>query len=92
MELDVQEEKELAYLYEHIEYPYPGDKEAVEKFIETGGPKGGDLKTRLSTRLGEKSPQLQKEKVEREANKLWLRMKREAVRELQEAGYVESKR
>ncbi|GAQ86000.1 hypothetical protein KFL_002640210 [Klebsormidium nitens] len=86
------EEKALAHRYEHIEYPYPGDKEAVEKFLETGGPRGANLKTRLSTRVDNKSGQLQQEKVEREAAKLWVRMKREAVRELQEAGYAEAKR
>lgn len=88
----VQEEKALAHLYEHIEYPYPGDKDAVENFLETGGSRGANLKTRLSTRVDDKSGQLQKEKVEREAAKLWQRMKREAVRELQEVGYTEAKR
>lgn len=34
------EEKEMAHLYERRKFPYPGDAEAVEEFVASGGTLG----------------------------------------------------
>lgn len=34
------EEKEMAHLYECHKFPYPGDAEAVEEFVASGGTLG----------------------------------------------------
>jgi hypothetical protein len=86
-----QEEKEMAHLYERREFPYPGDEEAVEEFIKSGGA--------LGTTIGPKGfadanmdsdnmqKQLQSKKFDQEAQKLWFRMRNEVVQELQEKGF-----
>lgn len=48
----------------------------------TAGREEGDVPRQQDVRLA-----AEQERVEREARKLWLRMKREAGRELKEAGY-----
>uniref|UniRef100_A0ACD5UY95 Uncharacterized protein n=4 Tax=Avena sativa TaxID=4498 RepID=A0ACD5UY95_AVESA len=85
------EEKEMAHLYERREFPYPGDEEAVEEFIKSGGA--------LGTTIGPKGfadanmdsdnmqKQLQSKKFDQEAQKLWFRMRNEVVQELQEKGF-----
>ncbi|KAL5580820.1 hypothetical protein UlMin_013262 [Ulmus minor] len=85
------EEKELAHLYERREFPYPGDKEAMEEFIAKGG--------MIGTAIGPKGvadfdkdacnyqKQLQDQKLQQEAQKLWLRMRNEVISELQQKGY-----
>lgn len=85
------EEKEMAHLYERREFPYPGDEEAVEEFIKSGGA--------LGTTIGPKGfadanmdsdnmqKQLQSKKFDQEARKLWFRMRNEVVQELQEKGF-----
>lgn len=85
------EERELAHLYERREFPYPGDEEAMEEFIAKGGmigtaigPKGVFEKDKDSVNF---QNQLQNEKFEQEAKKLWLRMRNEVISELQEKGY-----
>ncbi|XP_062203146.1 uncharacterized protein LOC133905401 isoform X1 [Phragmites australis] len=85
------EEREMAHLYERRKFPYPGDEEAVEEFIKSGGA--------LGTTIGPKGfadanmdsdnmqKQLQSKKFEQEAQKLWLRMRNEVIQELQEKGF-----
>ncbi|XP_006645888.2 uncharacterized protein LOC102701879 [Oryza brachyantha] len=85
------EEREMAHLYERRMFPYPGDEEAVEEFIKSGGA--------LGTTIGPKGfadanmdsdnmqKQLQSKKFEQEAQKLWFRMRNEVVQELQEKGF-----
>ncbi|CAI9106915.1 OLC1v1006162C1 [Oldenlandia corymbosa var. corymbosa] len=85
------EEKELAHLYERPNYPYPGDKEAMEEFIAKGGMIGtvmgpkGIIETDKDNVNYQK--QLQDQKFEQEAMKLWMRMRNEVVSELQEKGF-----
>jgi hypothetical protein len=86
-----QEEKEMAHLYERRQFPYPGDEEAVEEFIKSGGA--------LGTTIGPKGfadanmdsdnmqKQLQSKKFDQEAQKLWHRMRNEVIQELQEKGF-----
>ncbi|KAJ8748485.1 hypothetical protein K2173_003382 [Erythroxylum novogranatense] len=73
------EEKELAHLYHRIDYPYPGDKEAMDEFIAQGkmvgttiGPKGIIGTDNDSTNY---------------PMKMWIRMRNEVIQELQEKGY-----
>uniref|UniRef100_A0A0D9V0W6 Uncharacterized protein n=1 Tax=Leersia perrieri TaxID=77586 RepID=A0A0D9V0W6_9ORYZ len=85
------EEREMAHLYERREFPYPGDEEAIEEFIKSGGT--------LGTTIGPKGfadanmdsdnmqKQLQSKKFEQEAQKLWFRMRNEVIQELQEKGF-----
>ncbi|KAL8261723.1 hypothetical protein R6Q59_025772 [Mikania micrantha] len=85
------EEKELAHLYQRINYPYPGDEEAMTEFIAKGGMIGTMVSAKGTIEM-DQGPmnyqnQLQKEKFDQEALKLWLRMKNEVIQELQEKGY-----
>ncbi|KAJ6809936.1 uncharacterized protein M6B38_387005 [Iris pallida] len=84
------EETEMAHLYERRRFPYPGDKEAVEEFIASGGT--------LGTTIGPKGfidskdsdnfqKQLQSKKFDQEAQKLWFRMRNEVLAELHEKGF-----
>ncbi|XP_066360016.1 uncharacterized protein [Miscanthus floridulus] len=85
------EEKEMAHLYERREFPYPGDEEAIEEFIKSGGALGttigpkGFADANMDSENMQK--QLQSKKFEQEAQKLWLRMRNEVVQELQEKGF-----
>ncbi|KAH7664354.1 hypothetical protein IHE45_14G116400 [Dioscorea alata] len=85
------EEKEMAHLYERIKFPYPGDKEATEEFIKSGGSIGTTVGPKGNIESG-KDPdnfqkQLQSQKFEQEAQKLWFRMRNEVISELQEKGF-----
>ncbi|XP_027157406.1 uncharacterized protein LOC113758905 [Coffea eugenioides] len=85
------EEQELAHLYERPNFPYPGDKEAMEEFIAKGGMIGttigpkGIIETDKDSINFQKN--LQDKKFEQEAFKLWMRMKNEVVSELQQKGF-----
>ncbi|XP_038680321.1 uncharacterized protein LOC119981315 [Tripterygium wilfordii] len=85
------EERKLAHLYERIEYPYPGDAEAMDEFIAKGGTIGTKIgpKGTIQTDMDRSNfrKKLQEDKFEREAQKLWLRMRNEVIQELQEKGY-----
>ncbi|CAL9107205.1 unnamed protein product [Musa textilis] len=85
------EEKEMAHLYERRRFPYPGDQEAVDEFIKSGGsigttigPKGFIDSDKDSDNL---QKQLQSKKFEQEAQKLWFRMRNEVIQELQDKGF-----
>jgi hypothetical protein len=83
------EEREMAHLYERRVFPYPGDKEAVQEFIEKGGAYGttiGSHDVRQKAK-DNRVADLQKERFEREAQKLWLRMQNEVLREFHEQGF-----
>lgn len=81
----------MAHLYERRRFPYPGDQEAVDEFIKSGGS--------LGTTIGPKGfidsdkdtdnlqKQLQSKKFEQEAQKLWFRMRNEVIQELQDKGF-----
>ena len=79
----------MANLYEHRAFPYPEDKEAVQKFIEEGGTYGTTIGPKaVRQKAGDDIvSDLQREKFEGEARKLWLRMQNEALREFHEQGY-----
>ncbi|EXB31955.1 hypothetical protein L484_013587 [Morus notabilis] len=85
------EEKELAHLYERREFPYPGDKEAMEEFIGKGGMIGTAIGPKGIPELDKDAynyhQELQDKKLQQEALKLWLRMRNEVVSELQEKGF-----
>lgn len=86
-----QEEKEMAHLYERREFPYPGDTEAMEEFIRSGGTLGTTIgpKGFIDSEMDPDNiqKQLQKQKFEQEAQKLWFRMRNEVIQELQEKGF-----
>ena len=81
----------MAHLYERREFPYPGDTEAMEDFVAKGG--------MIGTAIGPKGvvesegegdnyqKEMEKKKFDKEAQKLWLRMRNEVMTELQEKGY-----
>lgn len=78
------EERELAHLYERRKFPYPGDKEAMEEFIR----KGGMIGTAITDKDADNYQKtLQDKKFDQEAMKLWMRIRREAIAELQEKGF-----
>ncbi|XP_078166655.1 homeobox prospero protein [Carex rostrata] len=85
------EEKEMAHLYERRNFPYPGDKEAIEEFVKSGGTLGttigpkGFVESNMDSDNMQK--QLQNKKFEQEAHKLWFRMRNEVIQELQEKGF-----
>ncbi|XAR60703.1 hypothetical protein NMG60_11034179 [Bertholletia excelsa] len=85
------EERELAHLYERLKFPYPGDEEAMDEFIAKGGMIGttigpkGIIETDRDSRNYQK--ELQDNKFEQEALKLWIRMRNEVIAELQEKGF-----
>lgn len=85
------EEWELAHLYERREFPYPGDEEAMEEFIAKGGMIGTTVGPKGMIE-GDKDSfnyqkQLQDQKFEQEAQKMWMRMRNEVITELQEKGF-----
>lgn len=81
----------MANLYERRNFPYPGDKEAIEEFIKSGGTLGttigpkGFVESNMDADNMQK--QLQNKKFEQEAQKLWFRMRNEVIQELQEKGF-----
>ena len=81
----------MAHLYERRRYPYPGDTEAVEEFIKSGGTLGTVISPKGFIEVGvdaEKfQKQMQSKKLEQESMKLWLRMRNEVILELQEKGF-----
>ena len=86
----MQDEKEMSSFYQRNTPPYPGDKDCVENFME----RGGSLNTILPPRPGRSKElrqnlktALHEERVNKESQKLWLRMRREAERELSAQGY-----
>ncbi|XP_057962557.1 uncharacterized protein LOC131154071 [Malania oleifera] len=85
------EEREMAHLYERVQYPYPGDKEAMDEFIAKGGmigttisPKGFIVSNKDSSSY---QKELQDKKFEQESQKLWMRMRNEVISELHEKGF-----
>lgn len=82
-------EKEMAHLYERRKFPYPGDEEAVREFIEKGGSLGTTIGPRglIDKSGGNVQKKIQEEKFEREAKKLWLRMRNEVIQDLQDQGH-----
>ncbi|KAJ8629021.1 hypothetical protein MRB53_022344 [Persea americana] len=84
------EEKDTV-IYERVNYPYPGDKEAMDAFIASGGLRGtaigpqGFFDPREDSENYHK--EWQKKRYEQEAKKLWFRMKNEVISELQEKGF-----
>ncbi|KAJ3679425.1 hypothetical protein LUZ60_017436 [Juncus effusus] len=85
------EETEMAHLYERRKFPYPGDTEAMEEFVKSGGtigttigPKGFADANMDSDNM---QKQLQNKKFEQEAMKLWVRMRNEVIQELQDKGF-----
>ncbi|KAK1586850.1 hypothetical protein Q3G72_006704 [Acer saccharum] len=87
------EEKEMAHLYERIQFPYPGDTEAMEEFIRKGGMIGSVYNPKgmiESDRDANAYQQVLKDKkFEQESQKMWLRMRSEVIQELQEQGYID---
>ncbi|KAG8367034.1 hypothetical protein BUALT_Bualt16G0030400 [Buddleja alternifolia] len=85
------EEKELAHLYERRKFPYPGDEEAMEEFVAKGGMIGTTIGPKGIVETDKDSynfqKELQDEKFDQEALKLWLRMRNEVISELQEKGF-----
>lgn len=85
------EEREMAHLYERRRFPYPGDKEAVVEFILKGGMLGTTIGPKGNQDLDNDTENFQKnlqsEKFDQEAVKLWSRMKNEVIQELQEKGF-----
>eukprot|EP00897_Mesotaenium_endlicherianum_P000199 jgi/Mesen1/1017/ME000121S00086 len=85
-----QDERAMAHLYQRNTPPFPGDKEEVEAWLQ----RGGAANTIIPPRLGRlRQPRedvrvaMQEARVEKEASKLWLRMKREALKDLASQGY-----
>ncbi|TQE00948.1 hypothetical protein C1H46_013488 [Malus baccata] len=74
------------------EFPYPGDEEAMEEFVAKGGMIGTTIGPKGFVETDKDAfnyqKELQKKKLEQEAQKLWVRMKNEVISELQEKGYV----
>ncbi|KAK4855896.1 hypothetical protein QYF36_012057 [Acer negundo] len=87
------EEKEMAHLYERIQFPYPGDTEAMEEFIRKGGMIGSVYNPKgmiESDRDANAYQQVLKDKkFEQESQKMWLRMRSEVIQELQEQGFID---
>ncbi|KAG0477735.1 hypothetical protein HPP92_012454 [Vanilla planifolia] len=85
------EEREMAHLYERRRFPYPGDKEAMEQFIASGGMIGTTIAPKglvdSEKDFDNMEKQLQSQKFEQEAQKLWFRMKNEVIQDLQEKGF-----
>ncbi|KAG6555966.1 hypothetical protein Mapa_001906 [Marchantia paleacea] len=83
------EEKEMAHLYQRRDFPYPGDEEAVKEFVAKGGTYGTTIGTQAAMQStgDDLISDLQREKFEREAQKLWLRMRHEVLREFEERDY-----
>ncbi|KAL3679631.1 hypothetical protein R1sor_022587 [Riccia sorocarpa] len=83
------EEKEMAHLYQRRDFPYPGDEEAVKELVAKGGTYGTTIGTQAAMQIAgdDLITDLQREKFDREARKLWLRMRHEVIREFEESGY-----
>ncbi|KAL5711344.1 hypothetical protein ACHQM5_006873 [Ranunculus cassubicifolius] len=89
------EEKEMAHLYERRMFPYPGDKEAMDAFMASGGTIGTTIGPKGLIETGEDpdnfQKKLQSKKLENESLKLWFRMRNEVLQDLHDKGYdVES--
>ncbi|GFZ13284.1 DNA-directed RNA polymerase subunit beta like [Actinidia chinensis var. chinensis] len=90
MNYRTKEEKEMAHLYEKIDYPYPGDDEAMKEFIAKGGMIGMKVGPKGVIEKDDShnfQKELQDKKLEQEAMRLWLRMRNEVISELQEKGF-----
>eukprot|EP00850_Spirogloea_muscicola_P021125 SM000237S08142 [mRNA] locus=s237:85776:86317:- [translate_table: standard] len=74
----------MAGLYERRVPPYPADAEAVEEWLASGQRLGARPQPRAMS--DDHRAQAHRDKVEREAAKLWLRMRREAAQELAARG------
>ncbi|KAI5675045.1 hypothetical protein M9H77_05995 [Catharanthus roseus] len=85
------EEKELAHLYEHRKFPYPGDEEAMKEFVLKGGMIGTTIGPKGVVETDKDSVNYQKAlqdtKFDQEALKLWIRMRNEVIAGLQEKGF-----
>uniref|UniRef100_A0A803PUZ4 Uncharacterized protein n=1 Tax=Cannabis sativa TaxID=3483 RepID=A0A803PUZ4_CANSA len=90
LKVQPKEEQELAHLYERREFPYPGDKEAMDEFITKGGMIGTAIGPKGIPELDKDSfnfhKELQDKKLNQEAQKLWLRMRNEVISELHQKG------
>lgn len=78
-------------MYERMQYPYPGDTEAVEEFIKSGGTIGTVMSPKGFIEVAVDADKFQKQmrskKLEQESMKLWMRMRNEVISELQENGF-----
>ncbi|CAI5462338.1 unnamed protein product [Closterium sp. Yama58-4] len=94
------EERAMAHLYERGPTPFPGDAaagdpHAVDRYFERGGVATTVVPARFrqSSSAGsagadvEGRRAVEEQRVKREALRLWLRMRREAERELRAQGY-----
>ncbi|KAF6143811.1 hypothetical protein GIB67_016732 [Kingdonia uniflora] len=81
----------MAHLYERRMFPYPGDKEAIDEFIASGGTLGTTIGPKGLIDSGKDSDsfekKLQTKKFDQESLKLWMRMRNEVISDLQEKGY-----
>lgn len=81
----------MSHLYERIQFPYPGDTEAMEEFMKKGGMIGSVFGPKGTVEGGREANSYQKDlqdrKFEQEVQKMWMRMRNEVVVELQEQGY-----
>lgn len=83
-------EEEMSKYYDRRISPYPEDSDAIAEYLQKGGKTNSVIPPRPGQQreFGEDVKlKLHEAKVEKEAFKLWLRMRREATRELQEQGY-----
>ncbi|CAI7771382.1 unnamed protein product [Closterium sp. NIES-53] len=94
------EERAMAHLYERGPTPFPGDAaagdpHAVDRYFERGGVATTVVPARFrqSSSAGSSGADVEgrraaeEQRVKREALRLWLRMRREAERELKAQGY-----
>ncbi|CAA0842352.1 Unknown protein [Striga hermonthica] len=85
------DERDLARTYERRNFPYPGDAEAMEDFITKGGMIGTTIGPKGIMDTDKDSYNYQKElqdnKFDQEALKLWMRMRNEVIAEFQEKGF-----
>ncbi|CAI5516008.1 unnamed protein product [Closterium sp. Naga37s-1] len=95
-----QEERAMAHIYERGPTPFPGDAaagdpHAVDRYFERGGVATTVVPARFrqSSSAGSAGADVEgrraaeEQRVKREALRLWLRMRREAERELKAQGY-----
>eukprot|EP00270_Netrium_digitus_P007067 TRINITY_DN2047_c0_g1_i1.p1 TRINITY_DN2047_c0_g1~~TRINITY_DN2047_c0_g1_i1.p1 ORF type:complete len:137 (-),score=11.97 TRINITY_DN2047_c0_g1_i1:40-450(-) len=83
------DERAMAKYYERGIPPFPGDGDAVERYFQKGGKENTVLPPRPGrprARSEDAKVQMYRGNVEREAFRLWLRMRREAARDLREQG------
>ena len=78
-------------MYERREFPYPGEKEALDEFIAKGGMIGTAIGPKGIPELDKDAynfhKELQDKKLHQEAQKLWMRMRNEVISDLQEKGF-----